>query len=121
MFNNNNNFPFRGVLGQMPAAPTFQPVPRTMFSGGAGVRGNMGGEMNFGQFGSQGLRAGYPGLPADFGYTPPWMVGGPGKNLGGMSNLGFNTGVGRGLGTTGGQGMNNFPGILSGGFNRRGF
>jgi len=98
MFNNNNNYPFRGVLGGMaPGGAQGFPPARTMFSSGAGVRPNMGGEMNFGQFGSQGQRAGYPGLPADFGYTPPWMVGGPGKN------------------------MNNFPGILSGGFNRRGF
>ena len=67
---NNNNFPFRGVLGQMPAAPTFQPTmpalptfyqtPRTMFNQpNMGVMPNMG-QMNFGQFGSGGNM--FPGI-----------------------------------------------------------
>lgn len=96
----NNNFPFRGVLGgQMPGLPTFQSNPRTMFSqGGQMAPGQMQSLRNqFGNMGEMSFGNMFPGkFPADWGYVPPQVAGGPGKN------------------------MNNFPGVLSGGFNRRG-
>lgn len=126
---NPNQFNYRGVLGGSPAgAPTMIPPmgapaapnygPRTMFGDQGKLWNPPGrgpGEMNFGQFGGGNAYPFQPFLPAGVG------VGGFGGGMGGMSNLGFNRGTGRGLGTTGGQGMNNFPGVLSGGFNRRGY
>jgi len=96
----NNNYPFRGILGGASGTSpgTFGPS-RTMFSQSGMPAGQMQSLRNqFGNMPEMSFGNMFPGkFPADWGYVPPQVVGGPGKN------------------------MNNFPGVLSGGFNRRGF